>query len=166
MSVEIVKCPNLWARGWLLSFLPQPVHAHVYTNKGSKSEVWIAVICAIPVLCIPSSGGGYLYNTEQEEQPLCHNVVTVGVERQQDEYKGCWDSAREPHKSLGGMSPVRSFRVFCAHNSKGISQGATQNLLLPKCEMQEYKPWLCRVSLLVSNISLLISVSIWHLICY
>lgn len=165
-SVEIIKCPNPWARGWLLSFLPQPVYPHVYTSEGSKSEVWIAAVCATPEPCIPSSGGGYFYNAEQEEQHLFQNVVIFGVERQQDENKGHWDSTRKPCKSVGGMTPVSLFKVFRAHNSKGISQGAIKQLLLPKCKTQGFKPRLCRVSLLVNSISPLISVSIRHLICY
>lgn len=97
-----------------------------------------------------------MYNKEQEQQPHCQNVVPFGVERQQDEDKGCWGSAGELHESVGAMSPVSPFKVFGAHNSKGLSQGATQQLLLPKCKTQGLKPRLCGVSLPVNSISPLI----------
>lgn len=100
---------------------------------------------------LPALVEDYLCNTEQEEQPLCQNVVTFGVKRQQDEDKGLWDSAKEPRKTVGGMSPVSPFKVFHAHNSNGISQGATQQLPRAKCETQGFKPRLCRVSLLVTS---------------
>lgn len=82
-SVKIGKCPKPWARGWLLSFLPQPVHACACISQGNKkSEVWIAVICAAPEVHSPPWRRTLLHyycsNAEQEEQPLCQSVCVLG----------------------------------------------------------------------------------------
>lgn len=185
-SVKIGKCPKPWARGWLLSFLPQPVHACACISQGNKK--WGLDRCylccprgafptlaedTIALLLLKRRAGG----TAPVPKRLCFGVQ---MERQRDADAGHWGSARRPRGGGGGGTSAVNPLVHST--AKEASKGLHSSRRFPRVRHGDLNqkcatsPCSCIASALSSLratgvcmtpcLILIHAASVWHLRCH